>query len=147
MFPLHPFTVHFPIALLLANGLLTWLYLRRKNPALETSAYHCLVLGWLGAAVAVVTGLFDAVRQLVGPTAVAGNEVIGWVNAHALVSIAVLLVYGQALLQRRRRPDLLADPQARPAYLRLLALGAILVVISGWLGGWLVYRLRLGVQF
>lgn len=145
MYPLHPFTVHFPIALLLANGLLTVFYLLRRDRAFETSAYHCLILGWIGACVATLTGVIDAARQLVGPDAPRDNTLLGWVNTHAFVGIGTVVVYGQALLRRRRRPDILDDDQARRGYLRLLVAGAALVLINGWTGGYLVYVLRLGV--
>jgi uncharacterized membrane protein len=145
MYPLHPFTVHFPIALLLANGLLTLLYLRRGDQALETSAYHCLVLGWLGALLATFTGAIDALRRLTGPDAPRDNLLLTWVNAHAAVGIMLVIVYGYALQHRRRHPTILADPHKRRGYLRLLLLGAILVILDGWLGGYLVYTLRLGV--
>ncbi len=144
MSALHPFTVHFPIALLLMSGLFTVIALRRGEPAWETSAYHCLLVGWLAGVVAVLSGAFDAARQLIGPEA--PRALVGWVNAHALVNLAALIVYGQALLQRRRRPDLLADATARRGYLRLHAIGALLLVVGGWLGGQLVYRFGLGVN-
>ncbi|MCG8346611.1 MAG: hypothetical protein MI924_02370 [Chloroflexales bacterium] len=145
MYPIHPFTVHFPIALLLANGLLTILYLRQREPSLETSAYHCLALGWLGACLATVSGLIDAVRQLAGPESPRDNALIGWVNAHAIVGVATVVVYGQALRRRRQHPAILDDQHARKGYLRLLVFGSLLIVLNGWLGGHLVYVLRLGV--
>ncbi|HEX9374402.1 MAG TPA: DUF2231 domain-containing protein [Roseiflexaceae bacterium] len=145
MYPFHALTVHLPIGLLLGNALLTALYLRRGDPALETSAYHCLWLGWLGAALAVAAGTFDAARQLFDP-ANPRDDALGWINAHALVGIAILLVYWQAWQARRRRPAILADADARRGYLARLALGVVLLVLDGWLGGHLVYALRLGVN-
>jgi uncharacterized membrane protein len=62
MYPVHPLTVHLPIGLLLGNALLTVLYLRRGDPALEMSAFHCLWLGWLGAALAVAVGASAAIN-------------------------------------------------------------------------------------
>ncbi len=144
MSALHPFTVHFPIALLLVSGLFTLIALRRGDPAWETSAYHCLLAGWVAGVVAALSGAFDAARQLIGPEA--PRALAGWVNAHAFVNIAALIVYGQALLRRRRRADLLADATARRGYLRLHAIGALLLVVGGWLGGQLVYRFGLGVH-
>lgn len=146
MYPIHPFTVHFPIALLLANGLLTFLYLRRGDRALETSAYHCLLLGWVGAVIATATGAIDAFRQLTGPDVPRDTLLLTWVNAHAAVGIVLVLVYGQALRQRRRQPDVLDDPQRRGGYLRLLVIGAVLVLLDGWLGGSLVYTWRMGIE-
>jgi uncharacterized membrane protein len=144
MYPVHALTVHLPIGLLLGNALLTLLYLRRGDAALETSAFHCLWLGWLGAALAVAAGIFDAARLLFDPTN-PRSDALGWINAHALVGIAILVVYWQAWQARRRRPTLLADRSTRRGYLARLALGVGLVVLDGWLGGHLVYSLRLGV--
>jgi uncharacterized membrane protein len=145
MYPFHALTVHLPIGLLLGNAVLTALYLRRGDPALETSAFHCLWLGWLGAALAIAAGTFDAVRQLFDP-ANPRFDALDWINAHALVGIAILVVYWQAWQARRRRPAILTDSVARRGYLARLAIGVVLVVVDGWLGGHLVYTLRLGVS-
>lgn len=144
MYAIHPLSVHFPLALLLASGLFTLLYLRRGERAWETSAYHCLLVGWLAGVVALATGTIDALRQLVGPDAPRDNGLIGWVNAHAFINVAVVVVYGQALLLRRRRPGLLDDAAARRGYLGRHLLGALLLIVGGWLGGHLVYGLGLG---
>jgi uncharacterized membrane protein len=144
MYPFHAPAVHLPIGLLLGNALLTALYLRRGDMTLETSAYHCLWLGWVGAALAVAAGIFDAARQLFDP-ANPRTDALGWINAHALVGLALLVVYWQCWQMRRRRPTILADPAARRGYLVRLALGVALLMLDGWLGGHLVYSLRLGI--
>jgi uncharacterized membrane protein len=144
MYPFHALTTHLPIGLLLGNALLTALYLRRGDTTLETGAYHCLWLGWFGAALAVASGIFDAARQLLD-SAKPRTDALTWINAHALVGIMILVVYWQAWQMRRRRPDILADPVARRGYLARLALGVTLIVVDGWLGGHLVYSLRLGI--
>jgi uncharacterized membrane protein len=145
MYALHPFTVHFPLALLLISSFFTLLALSRGD-AWGTSAYHCLLIGWLAAVVALLTGTFDAVRQLVGPEAPRDNTLIGWVNAHAIANLAATVVYGQALLRRRRQPAILDNPDARRGYLRLHALGAALLLIGGWVGGQLVYAFGMGLR-
>jgi uncharacterized membrane protein len=144
MYAIHPITVHFPLALLLASGLFTTLYLRWGEPAWETSAYHCLLVGWVAGVIALATGTIDAVRQLIGPDIPRDNVLIGWVNAHAFLNVAVVVIYGQALLLRRRRPALLDDAEARRGYLGRHAAGALLLVAGGWVGGHLVYTLGLG---
>ncbi|MEI7768868.1 MAG: DUF2231 domain-containing protein [Chloroflexales bacterium] len=144
MYAIHPLTVHFPLALLLASGLFSALYMRRGERAWETSAYHCLIVGWAVGAIALASGTIDALRQLVGPDVPRDNALIGWVNAHAFLNVAVVVIYGQALLLRRRRPDILDDAAARPGYLGRHALGALLLVAGGWVGGHLVYTLGLG---
>lgn len=141
---LHPFTVHFPIALLLASGLFTVLALRSGARSWEVSAYHCLLVGWIAGIVAVLSGIVDAGRQLIGPDA--PRHTLGWVNAHAFANIGALVVYGQALLRRRRQPTILDDAAARRGYLRLHMIGALLLLVGGWLGGQLVYRFGLGVN-
>jgi uncharacterized membrane protein len=145
MYPFHPLTVHLPIGLLVGNAVLTVLYLRRGDRSIETGAYHCLWLGWLGALLAVATGTADAARQLLradNPR----DDALAWINGHAIVGLAILVVYWQAWQLRRRNPGVLDDPRARRGYLARLALGIALVVLDGWLGGHLVYALRLGVN-
>ncbi len=136
----HPFVIHFPIALLLLCVALTLAYLRWNDPFLERSAYGALVLGWWGAFAAVATGVLDVARAW--PLA---SEVVGWLNAHAVLGLLVLFVYGRALLLRRRDPHILHGPSRR-RYIALLCSGGLLVVLSGWTGGVLVYGLGFGVR-
>jgi uncharacterized membrane protein len=145
MHPLHPLTVHLPIGLLIGNALLTLLYLRRGDRAHETSAYHCLWLGWLLLLPAVASGTWDAARLVLDPSG-AHRDALGLVNAHAAVGLALMVVYWQAWQIRRRRPDVLDDAARRRGYLARLALGAALTVLNGWLGGELVYGYGLGVN-
>ena len=124
---------------------MTALYLWRGDRSLETAAYHCLWLGWLLLLAAVVTGTIDAARQVFDPLRPRDDALV-WVNAHALAGVAKMIVYWQAWQARRRNPAILDDAGARRGYLALLTLGAMLVVLTGWLGGQLVYSLRLGIE-
>jgi uncharacterized membrane protein len=135
MYSVHPFIVHFPIGLLLACLLFTVISLRRGEPSWEISAYHCLIVGWFGSVAAVLSGLIEAALAFTGPAAAGNQELLGLANAHAFTGIAVMVIYGRALLLRRRNPALLSDPQARRGYLGLLIGGALLIVVGGWLGG------------
>jgi uncharacterized membrane protein len=144
MYPVHPFTVHIPVGLLLAHGLFTLLYLRGKGGAFATSAYHCLVVGWIGALLACLSGAWDAWQQVYGPDAARDTTLLNLVNAHAIAGIAIVIIYGQVLLLRRRQPDILDDPQQRGGYLRLVVVGVLLVLLNGWIGGQLVYSYGLG---
>ncbi|HEX6289828.1 MAG TPA: DUF2231 domain-containing protein [Herpetosiphonaceae bacterium] len=137
---LHPFFTHFPIALLLLNLALTLMYTRRADPFWERSAYGALVIGWWGLLAAMLTGTLDV--ALNWPLR---EDAIGWINAHAALSLLLVLIYGQALLRRRRDPAVLTGPQRR-GYLRLLIVGAIFLLVSGWIGGHLVYGLGFGVR-
>lgn len=145
-YPLHPLTVHLPLGLLLATVLFSLIALRSGDWQWEMSAYHCLIVGWLGCALAVASGLIDAARQLTGPEASRDADVLAWVNGHAIIGLGALLVFGRALLLRRRNPAILSDPRTRRVYLGLLLAGAALLLIGGWLGGQLVYRFGLGLD-
>jgi len=125
--------------------LLTAIYLRRGERTLETSAFHCLWLGWLGALLALASGTFDAVRQLFD-VARPRDDALAWINTHALVGAAIVVIYWQAWQIRRRNPTILDESGVRRGYLARLSLGVVLIVVDGWLGGHLVYSLRLGVN-
>lgn len=139
-FVLHPFATHFPIALLLLNLALTLGYMRRADPFLERSAYGALVIGWWGLFASTLTGTLEL--ALNWPLR---DETVTWINVHAALGLTLLVVYGQALLRRRRDPGLLAGAQ-RQSYLRLLIIGVILLLVTGWVGGHLVYGLGFGVS-
>ncbi len=139
-FVLHPFATHFPIALLLLNLALTLLYVRRADPFLERSAYSALVIGWWGLFAATLTGTLEV--ALHWPLR---DDTVVWINVHAALGLALLLVYGQALLRRRRDPRILVGSQ-RQSYLGLLVIGTLLLLVSGWVGGHLVYGLGFGVR-
>lgn len=144
MYLFHPLTVHLPVGLLLGHAVLIILYLRSGDTTMERGAYHCLWLGWCGTVLAIATGAIDATRQLFA-TPEPRSDAVGWINAHALVGIAILIVYWQLWQMHRRQPDLLAERKAHQRYLMLMGMGVVLVMLDGWLGGYLVYRLRLGI--
>ncbi len=139
MYVLHPAIVHFPIALLLVNLLLTWLYLRRADSFYDRAAYGALVLGWWGSVAAIASGTLSAAFEW----PVDGSR-LTWLNIHAVLGFAILFVYGRALLWRRREPGVLDSPDRR-RYLALLVGGALLVAADGWVGGHMVYRLGFGL--
>jgi uncharacterized membrane protein len=132
--------IHFPIALLVLNLILTMWHLRWPDPFLERAAYGALLLGWWGAFAGVVTGTIAT--ALVWPVE---PGVLTWLNAHAALGFALLYVYGRALLRRRREPGVLNGPGCR-GYLLLLITGATLLLLDGWIGGHMVYRLGVGVD-
>lgn len=140
---LHPATVHFPIALLLVGSLAGLLYLWwQQRPEFRVLTWWLLVLGWIGAGVAALTGLLA--QGNLPPQA--PYSVI--LNGHISSGLALLVVYAALfyrvwLFRNRRRPtdpsDLLDLPAARPWLTLLLLLGMALVFLGGWLGGELVF--------
>ena len=154
---LHPATVHFPIALLLLGSLLALVHLFRRPAAdLRLTVWLLLGLGWLGGAVAVLTGLL---AQIDLPPDAPYRAVL---NFHIGAGLTVLVLYGFLLYrgwlfrgararkarQKRGDPtaDLLDDAGARAWIVAVVVLGALLIVATGWYGGQLVYQFGVNVQ-
>lgn len=136
--PVHALTVHFPIALYLLGVLMTLTCLWRQQQEAERFAYWSFGLSWLATLVSSLTGLIDQNQlELADPRR-------DTVNLHITAAIALLILNGLILYMRFRWPDVL--DRYRWLYLGLMALGVIAVLTTAWLGGELVYRLRIGVQ-
>ncbi|RME74124.1 MAG: DUF2231 domain-containing protein [Chloroflexi bacterium] len=136
--PLHPMTVHFPIALFLLGVLLTLVYLRRGQPEYDRFAFLSLMLSELAALVASLTGLLDQnLLAFDDPRRQA-------VNPHITAAVALLVVNGLLVYMRLKWPDVLV--RRRAAYLGLMAAGTAVLLATAWLGGELVYRWQVGVQ-
>jgi uncharacterized membrane protein len=69
----------------------------------------------------------------------------GSINRHITSGVALFIVNGLVVYMRFRWPDVLTSSR-RWTYLALVAAGMVIVVITGWLGGKLVYDLEVGVQ-
>ncbi len=136
--PLHPMVVHFPIALYLLGVLFTLGYLWRGVPDYERFAYWAFVLAWMGVASAALLGLVD-----LGGLAPQDPRRAS-INNHITAGVALLIINGLVVYYRFRWPDALTSSR-RWGYLALIGAGAAAVVISGWLGGELVYVLKVGV--
>ena len=136
--PFHPMFVHFPIALYLLGVLLTLGYVWRRAPEFERFAYWAFVLSWIGAAVAALAGLVDLGG--LAPDDARRDSI----NQHITSGVALLIINGLVVYFRFRWPDVLTGSR-RWAYLALVAAGVVVVVLTGWLGGKLVYELQVGI--
>jgi len=146
LFPFHPRTVHFPIALTLVGVafiILSAILARRggdnDDGAVRWLQYGrvTLALGWLAVLVAIATGLIDQSR------APDDAAVVSTLNLHITTGIALVVTLGLALYWPLR--DRQVFTRHRWAYVGLLVLVAALVMIESWLGGQLVYHLGVGV--
>lgn len=148
---LHPATIHFPIAFLALATVTGILYLHwRKQPNLAFCTWWSLRLGWLGCCLAVATGLW---AQSGLPIQTPYETLLNW---HFFTGLALLFIYGTPLYQhwlyhsprrqkeRQRRgvntEELLDDPQAQWWLTLCLLAGLLLLLVSGWTGGRLVYE-------
>jgi len=148
---LHPAIVHFPIAFFLlatAAGLLYLFWQQRE--VLRLFTWIPMLLGEIAVMAAVLSGLLA--QSGLPPDA----PYRGALNRHIGAGLALLALYGFLLYRRwlfdkakarRAREeagvdyaDLLDDPKARRWIALLLVIGALLVLITGWNGGQLVYR-------
>ncbi len=142
LYPFHPRLVHFPIALSVVGVMFVAIGLGRVG-ATERWLWPgrlLVLLGWIGALVAGITGLID---QSYAPDLPVVRDTI---NMHITAGIALLVVFGLALYWPLKDKQLLSAGARRWGYLALLLLGVLLILVESWLGGQLVYKLGVGVR-
>lgn len=140
---LHPLFVHFPIALISVSAFFHLVArLLRRQPRYAT---HCAVLAhatlWLGALAAVPTALLGWMAFNSVEHDEAGHAAMLLHRAWALATV-VLVVILAGLDAWRHKVD------ATPAWTFIVAVFAawLLVAVTAWHGGELVYRHGLGVM-
>ena len=134
--PLHPMLVAFPIGLWITAFIFALLGNWRGSAGLWAATFYCLIGGCVGAALAAVPGLIDWV-SVVPPASSAKRRGL----LHGCLNVVALLVFIWAAAR-------LGEPGVQPDGFTLLimAVGIVLVGISGWLGGTLVYRNQIAVD-
>ena len=135
--PLHPMTVHFPIAFYLLGVLLTLGFIWRGQPDYERFAFWSFVLSWLTTIIASLAGLIDQSQLEINDPRRSN------VNSHITTAVALLIINGLLIYLRIRWADILTN--RRWYYLGLMSLGLVAVVATAWLGADLVYRLQIGI--
>ncbi len=135
--PIHPSTVHFPIAFYLLGVLLTLVYLWRGQADVEKFAYWSFLLSWITTLAASIFGLIDQNQLDINDPRQAT------MNNHITTGVALIVINGLLIYMRCRWKDALT--RYRWPYLGLMALGVIAVFATGWIGGELVYGLKIGV--
>jgi uncharacterized membrane protein len=137
--PVHPMIIPFPIALWVFSLVADAIYLWRGNPVWKDYvAFYALLGGIIGAAVAAVPGLIDWLS-------LTDKAVVKLANWHARLNVIALLVFAASFyLRTTSSAALVSDSHTIP--LALSVLGAILITISGWLGGEMVFRHGVAVE-
>jgi uncharacterized membrane protein len=131
--PIHPMIIPFPIALWVFSLVADVIYLWRGNPVWKDwIAFYALLAGIIGAAVAAVPGLIDWLS-------LTDKAVVKIANWHARLNVIALLIFAASLyLRTTNGASFIGGSYTIPFALSVL--GVVLVTISGWLGGEMVFK-------
>ncbi len=133
--PLHPAMVHFPVAALIGLIATDLAFLLTADTFWARASLWLAGVGALGGVLAGIVGMLDllSVRQI-------RRLVSGW--SHGLLAIMLLSLASLNWLLR------LQDPVSAifPWGLYLSVLSGLLIAVTGYLGGQLVYEYAVGVD-
>jgi uncharacterized membrane protein len=131
--PIHPMLIPFPIALWVFSLIADVLYLWRGNPVWrDWIAFYTLLGGIIGAALAAVFGIIDWLS-------IKDREVKKVADWHARLNVIALLIFAAGFyLRTTSGASLVGGSYTIPVLLSVV--GVILITVSGWLGGELVFR-------
>jgi uncharacterized membrane protein len=131
--PIHPMLVTIPIGLWIFSLIADFIGMQSgANPVWTTLAFYCMGGGIVGALLAAVPGLIDLVSLPAGPRSVA--------LTHMAINLTVVALYVVNFWMRMGAPD-------KPGNLVWLSLVSVLLLaVSGWLGGKMVFEYGIGVN-
>lgn len=132
--PIHPMLVPFPIASFVGAFVTDIIYASGGSEGWANASNWLLGVGLLTAALAAVAGLTDFM----------GDERvrrIGQAVRHMIANVTVVVIEAINLLIRLTTPD-----SVLTIGIVLSGLAVAVLIYSGWLGGELVYRHRVGVH-
>jgi uncharacterized membrane protein len=140
--PIHPMLIPFPIALWVFSLVADIVSLLRTDPSKAAGwswmAFWTLLAGCLGAVVAAVFGIIDWLS-------IKDHEVKKVANWHARFNVLALLLFA-ASWYLRRGVDFTNPNGGLKMPIALSVVGVIVVTISGWLGGELVFKYGVAVN-
>ena len=131
--PIHPMIIPFPIALWVFSLVADIVYLWRGNLIWrDWIAFYALLAGIIGAALAAVPGLIDWLS-------ITDRAVVKIANWHARLNVIALLIFAASFyLRTTAGVKLVSGSYTIP--ISLSVLGVVLITISGWLGGEMVFK-------
>jgi uncharacterized membrane protein len=131
--PIHPMLVPIPIGLWIFSLVCDLIHASGSaNPAWSTVALYTMGGGIVGALLAALPGLVDLVSLPAGPR--------GTALAHMGINLTVVALYVINFWLRMGAPD-------KPGNLVWLSLVSVLLLaVSGWLGGKMVFEHGIGVN-
>ena len=134
--PVHPMLIPFPLALWVTSFAVDILFYFVRHPTLLVIAKFMLAAGCIGALAAAIPGFVDWL-------AIKNGEVKKVANWHARLNVAALVVFAISFFLRTASYSELVGRRLTIPFL-LSVVGVILISISGWLGGELVFRYGVG---
>jgi uncharacterized membrane protein len=138
LYLIHPATVHFAVALLVAGASAEAWGLARGRDTLATWGSRAMLAGSAAAVVSVAAGYLAANTAPIPPDALV---LLDWHERSGLALLALLVA---ALVWKAWNGGTVPSSQ-RAAYVALLVAIVALVATSAWLGGRLVYVEGVGV--
>jgi len=134
--PVHPMLIPFPLALWTTSFIVDVLFYFLRHPTLLVISKFLLAAGCIGAIAAAIPGIIDWL-------AIKDAQVKKTANWHARLNIIALVVFAISFFLRLGSySDFVGRKLTIPFLLSLV--GMILISISGWLGGELVFRYGVG---
>jgi uncharacterized membrane protein len=131
--PIHPMLVPIPIGLWIFSLVCDLIHAGgSSNPAWSTVALYTMGGGIVGALLAAVPGLIDLLSLPPGPRKTG--------ITHMAINLTVVVLYIINFWLRLNSPD----KAGTAVWLSVIAIG--LLVISGWLGGKMVYEHGIAVS-
>ena len=123
----HPVIVHFPIALFIMSAVFELFAIWRKQPLFASVAYYNLLAAAISIPFTIATGLAAWQWQLEGAT-LRGNLLMHLAFALATATLILLSFWIRFRLRKR-------GESPRAVYFVMMALGLIMITITGHLGG------------
>ena len=134
--PIHPMLVVFPIGLWVAALVFDVVHLVTGNPVWRTLAFWNIAGGIVGALAAAVPGLIDY-TEMQGRA----RRIANW---HMAMNFGVTALFVVNWLLRSRWGEQFISTDSWIPF-ALSVIGNVIVGVSGWLGGEMVYVERVGV--
>ena len=139
--PIHAMLIPFPIALFVFSFISDLIFRYGGTPLWAAMAYYTMLGGVIGALLAAIAGLIDYLALPAGGARTSEKATVRAIaTTHMALNLTIVALYLVNLyLRRGAGPD--------PAMPFWLSSAAVLMLgVSGWLGGSLVYVHRVGVR-
>ena len=133
--PVHPMLIVFPLGLLATAVVFDIIYLVSDNSQWTVVAYYMIGAGIIGGLAAAVFGWLDWIAI---PSGTRARRIGLW---HGVGNVVVLALFILSWVLRRENPEV---PPTGAIVAGLT--GAVIALVTGWLGGELVDRLGVGVD-